>query len=200
MLLLFRTKGKSLAALGALLTVILLAIDTFFQQVTNLPERWTLRGDGIIPRVVRYEPEVVYTYSSASDGLPLSLQNQDLKGALTPYFYDQNGTQYSTSRNGSQADFPLSCHTSVCEWAPYQTLGVCSACVDITSLLAYACLPMRMDWIRSSTGPTTESTYPNGKHTLNPCRTSSRLCADLVLRRIKRNDDYRYPNEFVDLT
>ncbi|EAT86309.1 hypothetical protein HBH56_028760 [Parastagonospora nodorum] len=34
-LLLFRTKGRSLAALGALLTVLLLAIDTFFQQVTE---------------------------------------------------------------------------------------------------------------------------------------------------------------------
>jgi hypothetical protein len=52
-LLLFRTSGKSLAALGALLTVLLLAIDTFFQQVTNLPERWIPRGEGLISRAIR---------------------------------------------------------------------------------------------------------------------------------------------------
>jgi hypothetical protein len=36
-LLLFRTKGRSLAALRALLIVLLLAIDTFFQQVVTFP-------------------------------------------------------------------------------------------------------------------------------------------------------------------
>jgi len=36
-MLLFRTQGRSLAALGALLIVLLLAIDTFLQQVINLP-------------------------------------------------------------------------------------------------------------------------------------------------------------------
>jgi hypothetical protein len=38
-LLLFRTKGRSLAALGAVLTLLLLATDTFFQQVTDYPDR-----------------------------------------------------------------------------------------------------------------------------------------------------------------
>jgi hypothetical protein len=176
-LLLFRTRGKSLAALGALLTVLLLAIDTFFQQVTNLPERWTPRGEGLIPRAVRYQPEVVYAYQSNWGDLPVAQPNLDLKGALTPLFYDQNGTEYSRRHNGTQSDLPLSCPTSICKWEPYQTLGVCSACADITSLLKYACLPMRMDWIRSATGPSTENTYPNGKLHLATCslnRHSSR--------------------------
>jgi hypothetical protein len=162
-LLLLRTKGKSLAALGALLTVMLLAIDTFFQQVTDLPERWTQRGEGLIARVVRYDPEVVYAWQSTMGEIPMAQPNQDLKAALTPLFYDKNGTRPSTDRNGSEADFPVSCPTSVCKWSPYQTLGVCSACVDISSLLTYACLPMRMDWIRNATGPSTEHTYANGK-------------------------------------
>jgi hypothetical protein len=45
--------------------------------------------------------------------LPVVLQSQDLKGTLTSYFCEQNGTQYSTSRKGSPADFPLSYPTSV---------------------------------------------------------------------------------------
>jgi hypothetical protein len=90
--------------------------------------------------------------------------NQDLKGALTPYFYDQNGTQSSASNNGSQANLPLSCSTSTCKWEPYQTLGVCSQCADISELLTYACLPMKLDWILSSMRPRTEATWPNRKH------------------------------------
>jgi hypothetical protein len=162
-LLLFRTRGKSLAALGALLTVMLLAIDTFFQQVTSLPERWTLRGEGHIPRVVRYDPEVAYVYQSNWGDLPVGQPNQDLKGSLYPLFYDQNGTAHSKIGKDTQSDLPLSCPTSVCKWSPYQTLGVCSACADISELLTYACLPMRMDWIRSSPGPSTEHTWPNGE-------------------------------------
>jgi len=179
-LLLFRTRGRSLAALGALLTVLLLAIDTFFQQVTDLPERWTSRGEGLIPRAIRYEPEIVYAYQSNSGDMPIAQPNLDLRWALTPLFYDRNGTEHSGNRNGSRLDLPLSCPTSVCKWNPYQTLGVCSACTDITNLLTYACLPMRMDWIRSATGPSTEQTYQNGKcgrhfvlYTLQPMLTMS---------------------------
>lgn len=175
-LLLFRTQGRSLAALGALLTVLLLAIDTFFQQVTDLPERWTLRGEGFIPRTIRYDPDTVIVYHSNSpDGAPIAQANQDLVSALTPLLYDQNGTQhYSNSRNGNQVDIPISCPTSLCRWNPYKTLGVCSACSDISPLLSYACLPMRMDWIRSSSGPGTEQTWPNGKQ--NSLRHSQTIC------------------------
>jgi hypothetical protein len=164
-LLLFRTRGRSLAALGAVLTVLLLAIDTFFQQVTDLPERWTLRSEleGSLWKVSRYEPAIVYAYESNRDDLPMMQSNQDVRGALTPYFYEQNGTRYTTSGNETQAGFPLSCPTSRCEWSSYQSLAACSTCVDISSLLTYACLPMKLDWIRASTGPGTEATFPNGE-------------------------------------
>ncbi|KAF1936731.1 hypothetical protein EJ02DRAFT_515653 [Clathrospora elynae] len=91
-MLLYRTKGKSLVALGALLTVLLLAIDTFFQQITDLPERWKLQGVIFIPRTVRYAPNVEYAYDNTWDGIPVAQVNNDLKRALTRFFYDQNGT------------------------------------------------------------------------------------------------------------
>jgi drug/metabolite transporter superfamily protein YnfA len=54
-MLLFRTKGRSLAALGALLVVLLLAIDTFLQQVVDFPDRWSLQGAvSTLPVTVRY--------------------------------------------------------------------------------------------------------------------------------------------------
>ncbi|CAN9102278.1 unnamed protein product [Alternaria alternata] len=55
LMLLFRTKGRSLAALGALLIVLLLAIDTFFQQVIDQGERWTVHSiAGELPRTIQY--------------------------------------------------------------------------------------------------------------------------------------------------
>jgi hypothetical protein len=56
-LLMCHTKGRSLAALGALLTVLLLGINPFFQQLTDLPTRQTLHGVGLVPRTIRYEPQ-----------------------------------------------------------------------------------------------------------------------------------------------
>ncbi|KAJ6198920.1 hypothetical protein J3E72DRAFT_239356 [Bipolaris maydis] len=91
-MLLCRTKGKSLAALGALLTVFLLAIDTFFQQVTDLPERWIVQGESSIPRSIRYEPRVDGQFDSTWDTTEVAQLNPDLRRAMYPFFYD-NGTQ-----------------------------------------------------------------------------------------------------------
>ncbi|EMD93578.1 hypothetical protein COCC4DRAFT_191454 [Bipolaris maydis ATCC 48331] len=160
-MLLCRTKGKSLAALGALLTVFLLAIDTFFQQVTDLPERWIVQGESSIPRSIRYEPRVDGQFDSTWDTTEVAQLNPDLRRAMYPFFYD-NGTQPTVVGNTTQAEIPLVCPTSRCEWPSYETLAVCSACEDVSHMLEYACLRMKMDWIRNSTGPGTDSTWPNG--------------------------------------
>jgi hypothetical protein len=171
-LLLFRTRGKSLAALGALLTIMLLAIDTFFQQVTDQPERWTPRGTGLVPRIVRYEPPIILSWESPFDG-PMTVPNTDLRGVLVPLYYESS--EEHPKLIGSQSDIPVTCPTSRCTWAPYPTLGVCSACVDVSSLLTYACLPTRLDWIRDTPGHDTEYAYKNGKdviqhnHPLTSC-------------------------------
>ena len=161
-MLLCRTKGRSLAALGALLTVFLLAIDTFFQQVTDLPERWVLQGESFIPRSIRYQPKVEDQFDSTWETTAISQMNPELRRALYPFFF-ANGTQPTVVGNTTQAEIPLVCPTSRCEWPSYETLAVCSACEDVSHMLEYACLPMKLDWIRNSTGPGTENTWPNGK-------------------------------------
>lgn len=65
-LLLFRTRGRSLAALGALLTLLLIANDTFFQQVIEFPERWSQKGYGGIGTTTWYDPTTsTETYDGA---------------------------------------------------------------------------------------------------------------------------------------
>jgi hypothetical protein len=144
-LLLFRTRGRSLAAFGALITLLLLAIDTFFQQVTDLPERWALDGFGDIPRVVRYEGDNGDIYE---DGYPSSMEDINLRQATLKFFY-YNGTDSVAFGNGTKAEIPLSCPSSHCDWQAYDTLGVCSECADVSELLTYACLTTKLDWISS---------------------------------------------------
>ncbi|OAG15635.1 hypothetical protein CC77DRAFT_1065702 [Alternaria alternata] len=144
-LLLFRTKGRSLAALGAILTLLLLAVDTFFQQVTDLPERWELDGFGEIPRVVRYEGDNGDIYE---DGYPSTMEDINLRQATLKFFY-YNGNNPVPFGSGDRPDIPLSCPSSRCEWDEYDTLGVCSACTDVSELLTYACLTTKLDWISS---------------------------------------------------
>lgn len=145
-LLLYRTKGRSLAALGALLIVLLLAIDTFFQQVVVYPdgsaEEKNLTAQ--IPKVVTYTP----TYHPAfQGGYEISSEDQRLAVAMRSYFFD-NGTQPVLFGNGTRPEIPLSCPTSSCSWPSYDTLAVCSSCQEVSHLLdlSYSCMNTSIDW------------------------------------------------------
>ncbi|KAF2830651.1 hypothetical protein CC86DRAFT_283505 [Ophiobolus disseminans] len=159
-MLLFRTRGRSLAALGALLVILLLAIDTFFQQVVELPERWSREEvSSKIPRTEWYNPGVEKEFRG---GFPIASNNPDLFHIVEKFSYG-NGTQPIQVGNGSQPEIPLTCPTSKCTWPVYETLGVCSQCADISSYLTYACLTSKIDWLSSLPGGfTAEEKYPNG--------------------------------------
>lgn len=103
-MLLYRTKGRSLAALGAMLILLLLAIDSFLQQVVDLPERWYLTEEhGMARRTLRYAPDIPAVFS---DGYPLSEVDPDVKNTLIKFFYG-NGTQPVPYGNASRTDIPM---------------------------------------------------------------------------------------------
>jgi hypothetical protein len=154
-LLLCRTRGRSLAAMGAVLTLLLLAIDTFFQQVTDLPTKWTLYGEGLVPRVVRYESDNPKDFQ---DGVETITADKYLL-PVSETFFLANGTMPVVFGNGNRPEIPLSCPTNNCTWPPYDTLGLCGKCVETPQLLKHACLPTRVDW--TSTLNATVSSYPN---------------------------------------
>jgi hypothetical protein len=160
-LLLFRTKGRSLAALGAILIVLLLAIDTFFQQVVALPERWALQNAlSAIPRVVTYEPTYLIEFWEKWETSPC---DKNLTPVITDYLYN-NGTQPIAYGNGTRPDIPLSCPTSNCTWPTYETFAVCSSCVDVSDTLdlTYTCLNTTIDWTATWYGPMLDAPRPNG--------------------------------------
>jgi hypothetical protein len=161
-LLLYRTKGRSLAALGALLIVLLLGIDTFFQQIIDYPDQWAREKSmsAQIPKVVTYKPVYHPAYQS---GIEISSEDKALAVALRSYFFD-NGTQPVLFGNGTRPDVPLACPTSSCTWPEYDTLAVCSSCQEVSHLLdvSYLCMNTTIDWSTQWVGTTNDSILPTG--------------------------------------
>ncbi|KAF1829524.1 hypothetical protein BDW02DRAFT_509709 [Decorospora gaudefroyi] len=161
-LLLFRTKGRSLAALGALLIVLLLAIDSFFQQVATFPDRLALqKSSSLIPRMAAYRPNIIDTYKQ---GLLSGEIDRNIRNVLEQFFYE-NGTQPVPFGNGTRPDIPLTCPTSSCTWPEYETLAVCSSCTEVSHLLdiTYTCLEnATIDWSGTWFGPLDVMPYPIG--------------------------------------
>ncbi|KAH8730726.1 hypothetical protein GQ44DRAFT_699754 [Phaeosphaeriaceae sp. PMI808] len=149
MMLLFRTRGRSLAALGAILILLLLAIDTFFQQVVDMPTRWTLESKAsMLPIAIQYRPQRPVIYN---EGLSASSKDLDIVAVVEKFAFE-NGTQPVSYGNGARPDIPLSCPTSNCTWPVYETFGVCSLCEDVSAHLTYACLNSTIDWTANTDG------------------------------------------------
>ncbi|KAJ4299700.1 hypothetical protein N0V90_004946 [Kalmusia sp. IMI 367209] len=145
-LLLVRTKGKSLAALGACVTLMALMLDPFFQQVVEYPEVWRVQqGKGALPRAFGYEPFAKgQEYQGGEQYMDTDM---NLQGTLARYFYD-NGTIPMPFGRGFRAEVPLACPNSNCTWPEYETLGVHSECVDIKDRLEFKCLRKELDWVQ----------------------------------------------------
>lgn len=162
MLLLLRTKGRALAAIGAMIMLCSLALDPFFQQVVDFPERWTLRDDvfSAIPRIINYEP---YSVPEFFQNLPQLTYDPKMRPTVQGYFYG-NGSEPVVFGNGTRPDVPLSCPTSNCTWPEYDTLAVCSRCEEVSEYLdiTYSCLDTIIDWSANWTGPLSDVPYPNG--------------------------------------
>ena len=155
LLLLVRTKGRALAAVGALVMLFSLALDPVFQQVVDFPERWALNGKSSIPRVVKYAP---YVGVDIKNGRPTAQQDQAIQVVAETFFFG-NGTQPMPFGNGTRADVPLSCPSSNCTWPLYETLGVCSSCTPVPELLTWGCYNASLDWISTQAGFNANTTY-----------------------------------------
>jgi hypothetical protein len=104
LLLLIRTKGKALAALGAMIMLCMLALDPFFQQVVAFPDRWSLANTtSAIPRTIRYDPGVGKEFRA---GFPIATNDPDLFHTLEKFAYG-NGTQPLPFGNGTRPEIPL---------------------------------------------------------------------------------------------
>ncbi|KAI8935460.1 hypothetical protein NX059_008030 [Plenodomus lindquistii] len=181
-LLLYRTKGRSLAALGALLIVLLLAIDTFFQQVINLPDRWILESTAATaPFTVFYDPHNLPVFQS---GYELATGDPTLSLTIDKFAYG-NGSQPVKFGAGTRPDIQITCSTSNCTWPLYKTLGICSQCADVSSEVTFACLQHTVDWKSNLDGIfDLQVPYPNATgcgYFLNATSSSPTLLSGYLL-------------------
>ncbi|KAL5372495.1 hypothetical protein DPSP01_013457 [Paraphaeosphaeria sporulosa] len=163
-LLLVRTKGRSLASLGAAVTIFALCLDPFFQQVVEYPEKWRIQdGSGYIPTATGYEPfSAGKEYQSGMENLEL---DQGLLGITYRFFYN-NGELPVTFGKSVRAEVPLGCPNSNCTWPEYETLGIHTRCSDASDRVEFKCTNTTLDWIQNPivdpSGEDADATFPNG--------------------------------------
>jgi hypothetical protein len=123
---LFNYSGRSLVSLGAALTVLMLAFEPFVQQILSYPLEYI--EDASMPAV---------TYQSRASPL---------------YFADYPGGQSALYRAlwSSNLEIQPDCPSGYCTWEPFQSLGYCSDCEDVTSDLRLACEQPWLNENRSS--------------------------------------------------
>ncbi|ORY17431.1 hypothetical protein BCR34DRAFT_474758 [Clohesyomyces aquaticus] len=185
-LLLIRTRGRSLAALGALVTLLALALDPFFQQLASFPDRWTLQGSSGIPRAQNFAPHIGQLYRK---GLLSATADTDMQPVVEKFLFD-NGTQPIMFGNGTRpSSIPISCPTSNCTWPPYESLGVCSTCEDVSDVLTWACLHAPVDWYEI---PDTFADAPNGTMCGYFVNTTDPVTTKLLSGYIVSMDDSAY--------
>jgi hypothetical protein len=104
-----------LAVLGALLTIIALALDPFTQQIIAYPSRL----------VVHQSDATVAAFNTTQ--IFIDLDSIALQGAvLSGIYQNPQITNYD-------------CTTSDCRWSTLESLGVCSACKDLTAQVKVSC-------------------------------------------------------------
>jgi hypothetical protein len=107
-------------------------------------------GNASIPRAIYYDPAPNYQHNAELNDLypnqrSLSADNI-MYAAVTPYTW-QN--PYS-----GQAVLNVTCPTAHCTWEPFNTLSVCSKCVETPNLLEFGCYLTPNSWLNDT------NTYP----------------------------------------
>ncbi|OTA55100.1 hypothetical protein K449DRAFT_438930 [Hypoxylon sp. EC38] len=144
--LLFKTKRLHLAKLGAFITILLLGVDPFIQQVIVYPTRTipSTLSNASVPLALGYSD---YTFGAI---MALREPTLGMKSAINNGVYDTN--------DRPQDDFTLApqCATGSCTWpGTYHSLAVCSKCANTTSLITKKCDDV-------GTFSTCNYTLPNG--------------------------------------
>lgn len=110
--------------LGCLILVLAVATDPFVQQVVAIKERFVSTEDLASMKICNAS-----LYDDFTEGSGPGLNTLPLRtlGVLYSGFFQANG--YNSK------SLAMSCPTGNCTFEPYQSLGVCSRCADITEFL-----------------------------------------------------------------
>jgi len=141
--LMFRTKA-SLVALGSLVAILSLVMDPFAQQIVSYPSRFIYTNSATVGRAQAYDAEISLLTRKLFLIYPSTLckprnPNQKLSlnivntGLLTgPEFGMKAAIYDGLFKPGSVEDFVPQCDTGNCTFPLFDSLAVCSKCLDVT--------------------------------------------------------------------
>jgi len=118
---------RHLVSLAALITILGLAFEPFFQQIVAYPDRMVAVGPGSIWAASTFIPQFPVSTRQGS-------RNNGGDPAMT--------VAIDSVFNNPDADLSpptTQCSTANCTWPTYSTLGVGHSCQDVSYLLEYHC-------------------------------------------------------------
>jgi hypothetical protein len=144
LLLLWKTKGWSLTAIGAWIAVLSIATETFIQQLVTFRDQVVFE-DNVrvsIPFAQRWSggTEVGYSPESSSSNNGTLYTRISEYGSVRDTQLDQSAqaaVQFGLNSDAAAvgAQLPFSCPSGNCTWPNYISLAVCSKCTDLTDMI-----------------------------------------------------------------
>lgn len=133
LLLLWALKVKQLACVGALLTILSIAIDPTVQQSIVIRTRMIESPQSAtIPRALYY---VAHSHQQLGD-----FPQPGFAGAVFGGLY-----QSAVNVSAKSSDVTPSCPTGNCEYPAFQSLAMCSKCRDLGDVVNKTCAPIVAD-------------------------------------------------------
>ncbi|KAJ0165865.1 hypothetical protein CTA2_9699 [Colletotrichum tanaceti] len=127
LMMLVKLRGGFLGSLGALIALSTLAFSPFAQQIATFHARTTNSTVGATNlRAQQYL--IALSSQSASEGFIPILP---FKAAVYNGLFAENGKPWLS--------LPVNCQTGNCTWEPFETLGVCNTCVDMSEFMVRSC-------------------------------------------------------------
>ncbi|KAK2056872.1 hypothetical protein LY76DRAFT_547640 [Colletotrichum caudatum] len=127
LMMLVKRRGGFLGSFGAFVAILTLAFNPFAQQIATFHARTTNSTEGAT-NIRSSQYLIALSSQSASEGFIPILP---FKAAVYNGLFAENGKPWLS--------LPVSCQTGNCTWEPFETLGVCNSCVDITEFMNRAC-------------------------------------------------------------
>ncbi|KIW04791.1 uncharacterized protein PV09_03978 [Verruconis gallopava] len=143
MMLLAKTKGITLASVGAAIILLSLPLDLFFQQIIAYPSVNIVdpQANATIARTILYNPDQEREWQGgppADGGNFATPEDSQMDAFLYPYWL----------RTGVVPGIPFDCPTGNCTFDPFETLGVDFQCKPLPlDLLEFDCKNTSAEWL-----------------------------------------------------
>ncbi|GKT65390.1 DUF3176 domain-containing protein [Colletotrichum tofieldiae] len=121
------TFDSYLGSFGALIAIMTLAFSPFAQQIATFHAHTTNSTEGAT-NLRSQQYLIALSSQSASEGFIPILP---FKAAVYNGLFAENGKPWLS--------LPVNCQTGNCTWEPFETLGVCNTCVDMTEFMTRTC-------------------------------------------------------------